>query len=113
MFTKIFGPPPLANDYSYAGQDDYDDHAVSVARDGRDYIIVGHVPREMSRTFWNFIMHGWSVGCAIKGRRTLIGCEIMRKRTLGKGGGGADKRGGGAFTIPILSVWKNMGAGGG
>ena len=41
MFTKMFGPPPLANDYSYADrtttatqtgrlhlrrQDDYDDH---------------------------------------------------------------------------------------
>ena len=24
-----------------------------------------------------------------------------------KRGGGADKRGGGAFTIPILSMWKN------
>ena len=35
MFTKMFGPPPLANDYSYAaGQDDYDDHAVSIAREG-------------------------------------------------------------------------------
>ena len=43
--------------------------------------IVGHVPREMSRTFWDFIMHGGSVGC-----------EIMGRSTLGKGG--ADKRGG-------------------
>ena len=55
--------------------------------------IVGHVPREMSHTFWNFIMHGGSVGCETTGRRTLVRCEITRKRTLGKGGG-ADKRGG-------------------
>ena len=48
---------------------------------------VCHVPREMSRTFWNFIMHGGSVRCEITGRRTLVRCEITRKRTLGKGGG--------------------------
>ena len=28
-------------------------------------------------------------------------------------GGGADKRGGGAFTTPILSMWKNRGGGDG
>ena len=53
MFTKMFGPPPLANDYSYADTDrimnDYDDRAVSVVK---AETIVGHVPREMSRTFW-------------------------------------------------------------
>ena len=39
MFTKMFGPPPLANDYSYADRtSDYDDHTVSIAREGRDYI---------------------------------------------------------------------------
>ena len=33
MFTKMFGPPPLANDYSYTDRimNDYDHHAVSVA----------------------------------------------------------------------------------
>ena len=68
MFTKMFGPPPLANDYSYADRimNDYDHHVVS-RREG----IVSHVPREMSRTFWHFIMHGGSVGCEITGRRTL------------------------------------------
>ena len=55
--------------------------------------IVGHVPREVSRTFWNFIMHGGSVGCEITGRRTLVRCEITRKRTLGKGGGGINEGG--------------------
>ena len=58
MFTKMFGPPPLANDYSYADRimNDYDNHAVSVVK---AETIVGHVPREMSRTFWHFIMHSW------------------------------------------------------
>ena len=39
MFTKMFGSPPLANDYSYTDRTTiYDDHAVSVAREGRDDI---------------------------------------------------------------------------
>ena len=82
MFTKMFGPPPLANDYSYADRimNDYDDHAVSVVK---AETIVGHVPREMSRTFWHFIMHGGSIGCEITGRRTLR-----------KGGGGRINEGG-------------------
>ena len=63
--------------------------------------IVGHVPREMSRTYWHFIMHGGSVGCEITGRRTL-----------GKGGEGRINEGD-AFTIPILSMWKSRGGGGG
>ena len=77
MFTKMFGPPPLANDYSYIRRqddNDYDDHAVSIVK---AEIIVGHVPREMSHTFWHFIRHGGSVGC-----------EITGTRMLGKGGGG-------------------------
>ena len=34
MFTKMFEPPPLANDYSYIDRmiKDYDDHAVSVVK---------------------------------------------------------------------------------
>ena len=34
MFTKMFGPPPLANDYRYADRimNDYDDHAVSIVK---------------------------------------------------------------------------------
>ena len=34
MFAKMLGPPPLANDYSYADRimNDYDDHDVSVVK---------------------------------------------------------------------------------
>ena len=82
MFTQMFRPPSLANDYSYADRimNDYDNHSVSVVK---AETIVGHVPREMSRTFWHFIMHGGSVGCEITGRRTL-----------GKGEGGRINEGG-------------------
>ena len=62
MFTKMFGPPPLANDYSYA-----DRITTTTIHDGVSVVkvetIVGHVPREMSHTIWHFIMHGGSVGC--------------------------------------------------
>ena len=54
----------------------------------------------------------WERRMRDNGKGDAVGCEITRKRTLGKGGG-ADKRGGGAFTIPILSMWKNRGGGGG
>ena len=36
-------------------------HAVSVVK---AETVVGHVPREMSRTFWHFIRHGGSVANA-------------------------------------------------
>ena len=99
MFTKMFGPPPLANDYSYADRI-MNDHAVSVVVKAET--IVGHVPREMSHTFWHFIMHGGSVGCEITGRRTLVGCEITGMRTLGKGGGRINEGG----RIPDTNVEK-------
>ena len=57
--------------------------------------IVGHVPREMSRTFWHFIMHGGSVGCEITGRRTL-----------GKGGGGGINEGGRIHNTNSFDVEK-------
>ena len=72
-------------------------------REGRDYSQPRSVPREMSRTFGHFIRHGGSVGCEITG---------SGRRTLGKGGAGGRINEGGAFTIPILSMWKNRGGGG-
>ena len=100
--------PLLANDYSYADRI-MNDHAVSVVK---AEAIVGHVPREMSCTFWHFIMHGGSVGCEIMGWRTLVGCEITGRRTLGKGGG-ADKRGGAHSRYQFFRCGKIGGGGGG
>ena len=110
MFTKMFGSPPLANNYSYADRTTLrrSCHAVSVVRALKAETIVGLVPREMPRTFWNFIMHGGSVGCEITGRRTLVRCE----RTLGKGGG-ADKRGGAHSRYQFFRCGKMGGGGGG
>ena len=42
------------------------DHAVNVMK---AETIVGHVPREMSRTFWHFIGHGRSFGYEVMGRK--------------------------------------------
>ena len=52
----------------------HDRHAVKIARDG---VIVGHVPREISREVWFFIAHGGSVICEITGHRQHgIGLEV-------------------------------------
>ena len=40
--------------------------AVAVYKDG---VIVGHVPRELSKTFWFFIKHDGKVECEVTGRR--------------------------------------------
>ena len=49
------------------------------------------------------------------GRRTLVRCEITRKRTLGKGGGGggADKQGGAHSRYQFFQCGKIGGGGGG
>ena len=38
MFTKHVWTPSIGERLQLCRQDDYDDHAVSVAREGRDYI---------------------------------------------------------------------------
>ena len=90
---KMFGPPSIGKRLQLRRQDhERLRRSCCERREGQDETIVDHVPREMSRTFWHFIMHGRSVGCEITGRRTLVGCEITGRRMLRKGG--ADKRGG-------------------
>ena len=84
---------------------------MSVVRALKAETIVSLVPREMPRTFYNFIMHGGSVGCEITGRRTLVRCEITRKRTLGKGGGRINE--GGCIHDTNSFEWKNRGGGSG
>ena len=32
-------------------------------------VIVGHVPREISRTAWHFLQHGGRISCEVTGRR--------------------------------------------
>ena len=105
MFTKMFGPPPLANDYSYADRMTLRRSCRErrVCLEGQDYSRL--VPREMPRAFWNFIMHGGSVGCEITERRTLVRCE----RTFGKRGG-ADKRGGAHSRYQFFRCGKRGGA---
>lgn len=47
---------------------EHDSYAVSVQKDG---IIVGHVPREVSRIFMFFIRHGGTIVCEVVGHRRL------------------------------------------
>ena len=44
----------------------HDRHALAVFKEG---IIVGHVPREMSRIFWLFLQHDGKIECEITGQR--------------------------------------------
>ena len=51
-----------------------DRHAVSVMKDS---IIVGHVPRELSRAYWYFIRHGGTMLCEVTGSRQRgVGLEV-------------------------------------
>ena len=43
-----------------------DRHAVALVKDG---ITVGHVPRELSSTFWHFLSHEGRIICEVTGRR--------------------------------------------
>ena len=52
-------PEPLNN---------HNRHAVCVKKDD---VIVGHVPREKTKTMWHFLMHGGQVSCEVTGRRKL------------------------------------------
>ena len=44
----------------------HDRRAVSVMKGGN---IVGHVPRELSRSYWYFIRHGGAISCEVTGSR--------------------------------------------
>ena len=57
-----------------------DRYAVAVLNGG---VIVGHVPRNFSKTFYFFLRHGGSIECKITGHRKLgVGLEVPCTYTL-------------------------------
>ena len=57
-----------------------DQYAVAVLKGG---IIVGHVPREHSRTFYYFLRHGGRIHCEVIGHRKFGGgLEVPCRYTL-------------------------------
>ena len=44
----------------------HDRHAVAVLKGG---VVVGHAPREISKTFWHFLTHQGEIRCEVTGRR--------------------------------------------
>ena len=44
----------------------YDQHAITVMKDG---LVVGRVPRELSKLFWTFLASGGRITSEVKGRR--------------------------------------------
>ena len=69
--------------------------------------IVGHVPREIAHVLE--LHYAWWE--RDNGKEDARQMRDNEKEDARKRGGGADKRGGGAITIPILSMWKNRGGG--
>ena len=58
-------------------------YAVAILKDGG--VVVGHVPRSFSRTFYFFLRHGGSIECKIMGHRKFgIGLEVPCTYTLWK-----------------------------
>ena len=58
-----------------------DRFAVAILKDGG--VVVGHVPRSFSRTFYFFLRHGGSIECKITGHRKFgIGLEVPCTYTL-------------------------------
>ena len=45
----------------------HDRRAVALLK--ADGTVVGHVPREMSRTFWHYLGHGGTISCEVTDRR--------------------------------------------
>ena len=57
-----------------------DRHAVAILKGGT---VVGHVPRNFSRTFYFFLGHGGSIECKITGHRKFgLGLEVLCTYTL-------------------------------
>ena len=94
--------PPLAKDCSYVDRTTTNttiNHSIVKA----ETQIVGHIPREMSRTFWYFIRHG-------------VGWEVTGRKMFGKGlkshGGAYNEKGGrGNHNTNFFDV-KKLGGGG-
>lgn len=57
-----------------------DRYAVAVLKGS---VVVGHVPRNLSRTFYFFLRHGGSIECRITGHRKFgVGLEVPCTYTL-------------------------------
>ena len=67
VYMAIWSPVMNAEHSTQQEHDNTEDsYAVSVMNDG---ITVGHVPRELSQTFWIYIGRGGEVICKVTGRR--------------------------------------------
>ena len=68
---KIYWTPVVGEELTLATEDDneHDEHAVSVMKDG---YIVGHVPCSLSKVSWFFLKRGGRITCRITGKRKLL-----------------------------------------
>jgi hypothetical protein len=64
-----------------------DRFAIAVRENGDDKPVIGHLPRELSKVLWYFLIHGGVVECEVTGRRQRSpleqgGLEIPCRVTL-------------------------------
>ena len=52
----------------------HDRHAVSLLKAD---VIVGHVPRQLSRVYFFFLSHGGKITCEVTGRRKDLGLRLL------------------------------------
>ena len=79
---KDYWTPEAAECLGVAREDgnEHDQFAVGVVKSG---VTVGHVPREYSRMFYYFLLHGGRISCKITGHRKLgKGLEVPCDYTL-------------------------------
>ena len=73
---KVYWTPVIEEEITLVTEDDneHDEHAVSVMKDGYS---VGHVPRSLLKVSWLFLKRGGRITCRITGKRKLgIGLEV-------------------------------------
>ena len=79
VYKSIWTPFP--GEVLQAEMEEVNEEDIAILKD--DGIVVGHVPRSFSRTFYFFLRHGGSTECKITGHRKLgIGLEVSCTYTL-------------------------------
>ena len=73
---KVIWTPVIGEELEVRTKDDndHDQHAVAVVKDG---VVIGHMPRLAAEVSWFFLKRGGSITCRITGNRKFgVGLEV-------------------------------------
>ena len=73
---KVIWTPVIGEELEVRTEDDndHDQHAVAVVKDG---VVIGHMPRLAAEVSWFFLKRGGSITCRITGNRKFgVGLEV-------------------------------------